>query len=527
MTASYFTEGNDIRTAAAPWLGTKRWLIRQKYPSIWRWHGNRTETNIGMFVCGNSLVTDERGITELGQVMTRNPVFGYSPAAWICPNAEKNDKRIFIKGSLPAGLRDFLWSIPPLVNKADLTVELATSGGCGDGPWDSKVILRGETDWKGIPGFPAAVGYVRNGWTGRGWKSVHNSPNAYEHSLANCSRDDGTVFRREMEDAMEEKSAGSGAAGCPPVLEELEENWRQPPANPDNKSVLEKIAVVTHWRPHTVRRHDDFTEMKGMFSEYEQENHGHWIAGGSPKAYYADIIWNYVLPGTWPGNIRHWNHDTMRARFDRNPATMTGFGCRESDGKTHRCLIFSAAHVICGNHMMLLYEAKAVPQGKPSRDGAAVNERQCTADDGRWNQQRMFPSRMWMNRECGRRNCITRKKIITKNSMLPYARKEGEREQRFLRGRNSVWTGKNHAESCNMDGRSRFPNIAEWWKAEWWKEKGKKADELKPWGIGDFPVTGMKDDSGCRLHLKELIDRLIWRRMTDETVKDDWYPGRR
>lgn len=371
VTASYFTEGNEYPYGGN--AGKNEAMI--KFASkisvgldmTWESDGNEY---IGMFVCGNGLI--ERGITELGQVMTRESVgFSVVSGGMDLSCAEELIKK-YGEAGIFACTRDFLLEHTlPLVNRNDLTVELQRQADAVMDREIHKVILHGETDWKAYRDFKKAVGYVRMDELDED-ERAYIIPNAY--SLMNLFMT-APFSVREMEDAVKEEKIRR-EVGQPHVrLEELEEKLKALPAN--LTQVAEKIADSLETAYYA--GYDDSPKRR-FLKEYIQENHGHWIAVVVPKAYYADIIWNYVLPELDPETSGI--EIVTMARFDGTHAYDRILVVGNLIGKhfdIFRCM--SSAEIT-----VLLYEAEAVmfhAREKRSRVTERLfNERQCTADDG-------------------------------------------------------------------------------------------------------------------------------------------------
>ena len=371
VTASYFTEGNEYPYGGN--AGKNEAMI--KFASkisvgldmTWESDGNEY---LGMFVCGNGLI--ERGITELGQVMTRESIgFSVVSGGMDLSCAEELIKE-YGEAGVFACTKDFLLEHTlPSVNGNDLTVELQRQADAMMDREIHKVILHGETDWKAYRDFKKAVGYVRMDELDED-ERAYIIPNAY--SLMNLFMT-APFSVREMEDAVKEEKIRR-EVGQPHVrLEELEEKLKALPAN--LTQAAEKIADSLETAYYA--GYDDSPKRR-FLKEYIQENHGHWIAVVVPKAYYADIIWNYVLPELDPETSGI--EIVTMARFDGTHAYDRILVVGNLIGKhfdIFRCM--SSAEIT-----VLLYEAEAVmfhAREKRSRVTERLfNERQCTADDG-------------------------------------------------------------------------------------------------------------------------------------------------
>ncbi len=268
--------------------------------------------------------------------------------------------------------KDFLLehTLPP-VNGNDLTVELQRQADAVMDREIHKMILHGETDWKAYRDFKKAVGYVRMDELDED-ERAYIIPNAY--SLMNLFMT-APFSVREMEDAVKEEKIRR-EVGQPHVrLEELEEKLKALPANLTQAAGKIADSLETAY----YAGYDDSPKRR-FLKEYIQENHGHWIAVVVPKAYYADIIWNYVLPELDPETSGI--EIVTMARFDGTHAYDRILVVGNLNGKhfdIFRCM--SSAEIT-----VLLYEAEAVmfhAREKRSRVTERLfNERQCTADDG-------------------------------------------------------------------------------------------------------------------------------------------------
>lgn len=371
VTASYFTEGNEYPYGGN--AGKNEAMI--KFASkisvgldmTWESDGNEY---LGMFVCGNGLI--ERGITELGQVMTRESVgFSVVSGGMDLSCAEELIKE-YGEAGVFACTKDFLLenTLPP-VNRNDFTVELQRQADAVMDREIHKVILHGETDWKAYRDFKKAVGYVRRDELDED-ERAYIIPNAY--SLINLFMT-APFSVREMEEAVKEGKIRR-EVGQPHVrLEELEEKLKELPVN-----LAEAAGKIADSLETAYYAGYDDPPKRRFLREYIDKNYGHGIAIVVPKAYYADIIWNYVLPELDPE--KSGVEIVTMARFDGTRAYDRILVVGNLIGKhfdIFRCM--SSAEIT-----VLLYEAEAVmfrAREKRSRVTERLfNERQCTADDG-------------------------------------------------------------------------------------------------------------------------------------------------
>lgn len=340
VTASYFTEGNEYPYGGN--AGKNEAMI--KFASKISVGLDMTWESIGFSVVsgGMDLSCAEELIKEYGEA-----------GVFACT------KDFLLEHTLPS------------VNGNDLTVELQRQADAMMDREIHKVILHGETDWKAYRDFKKAVGYVRMDELDED-ERAYIIPNAY--SLMNLFMT-APFSVREMEDAVKEEKIRR-EVGQPHVrLEELEEKLKALPAN--LTQAAEKIADSLETAYYA--GYDDSPKRR-FLKEYIQENHGHWIAVVVPKAYYADIIWNYVLPELDPETSGI--EIVTMARFDGTHAYDRILVVGNLIGKhfdIFRCM--SSAEIT-----VLLYEAEAVmfhAREKRSRVTERLfNERQCTADDG-------------------------------------------------------------------------------------------------------------------------------------------------
>lgn len=370
VTASYFTEGNEYPYGGN--AGKNEAMI--KFASkisvglgmTWESDGNEY---LGMFVCGNGLI--EREITELGTVMTRESVgFSVVSGGMDLSCAEELIKK-YGEAGVFACTKDFLLEHTlPLVNENDFTAELQRQADVVIDREIHKVILHGETDWKAYRDFKKAVGYVRMDELDED-ERAYIIPNAY--SLMNLFMT-APFSIREMEDAVKEEKIRR-EVGQPHVrLEELEEKLKALPANLTQaaKKIADSLETAYY------AGYDDPPKRR-FLREYIDKNYGHRIAVVVPKAYYADIIWNYVLPEL--DSEKSSVEIVTTARFDGTRAYDRILVVGNLIGKhfdIFRCM--SSAEIT-----ILMYEAEAVmfrAREKRSRVTERLfNERQCTADD--------------------------------------------------------------------------------------------------------------------------------------------------
>lgn len=370
VTASYFTEGNEYpyggnagKNEAMIKFASK---ISVGLDKTWESEGNEY---LGMFVCGNDLI--EGGITELPPVMKRETVdFSIVSGGMDLSCAEELIKE-YEEAGVFACTKDFLLEHTlPLVNGNDFTAELQRQADAVIDREIHKVILHGKTDWKSYRDFKKAIGYVRMDELDEDERAFI-IPNAY--SLMNLFMT-APFSVREMENAINEGKIRMEVGQPHARLEELEKRLKELPVN--LAEAAEKIADSLETAYYAGY---DEPPKRSFLREYIDENHGHRIAVVVPKAYYADIIWNYVLPELDPEKSSV--EIVTMARFDGTRAYDRILVVGNLNGKhfdIFRCMSSEEITV-------LMYEAEAVmfrAREKRSRVTERLfNERQFTADD--------------------------------------------------------------------------------------------------------------------------------------------------
>ena len=371
VTASYFTEGNEYPYGGN--AGKNEAMIKfESKISVglnmtWESDGNEY---LGMFVCGNGLI--ERGITEIPQVMTRESIdFSVVSGGMDLSCAEELIKE-YGEAGVFACTKDFLLEHTlPLVNRNDFTAELQRQADTVMDRKIHKVILHNETDWKAYRDFKKAVKYVKIDELDED-ERAYIIPNTY--SLMNLFMT-APFSVREMEDAVKEGRIRK-EVGQPHVrLEELEEKLKELPIN-----LAEAAGKITDSLETAYYAGYDDPPKRRFLQEYIGKNYVHKIAIVVPKAYYADIIWNYVLPELDPEKSSV--EIVTMARFDGSRVYDRILVVGNLIGKhfdVFRCM--SSAEIT-----VLLYEAEAVmfrAREKQKRVTEQLfNERQCTADNG-------------------------------------------------------------------------------------------------------------------------------------------------
>lgn len=380
VTASYFTEENEYPYGGNAGKNEAMLKFTSKVSvamdMTWEAEGNEY---LGMFICGNGLI--ERSITELQQVMTRENI-GFSIISGgmdlLC--AEEMIKE-YEEAGVFACTKDFLLEHNfSLTNENHFTVELQQQANAVIDHEIHKIILCGEIDWKSYRDLKKAVGCVKRDELDED-ERAYIIPNAY--SLMNLFMT-APFSVKEMEDAIKEGKIRRGVEKPHVRLEELEGKLKRLPVNLEK--VVEKI--VDSLETAYYAGYDD-TPKRRCLREFIDENYGQRIAIVVPKAYYADIIWNYVLSDFDPEKSDV--EIVTMGRFDGTRAYDSILVVGNLIGKhfdIFRCL--SSAKIT-----VLLYEAEAImfrTREKWSRVTERLfNERQSIDDDGGDGIKENFP----------------------------------------------------------------------------------------------------------------------------------------
>ena len=286
VTASYFSEENEYPYGGNAGKNEAMLKFTSKLSvgldMTWNEDGNEY---LGMFVCGNSLI--ERGITEIPQVMSRESIgFSFISGCMDLRCAENlltdhEEARVF------ACTKKFLLehTLPP-VNRNAFAMELALQA---DAIIDHEIhttVLPGATDWKDYRDFKKAVYSIKRDELSDEERSCI-IPNAY--SLLNLFMT-APFCISEMEDAV-----NNGKIRVEQPHDRLEKLERRLDALPINLAeTAERVGDLLETLYYTVY---DASPKREYLKEYIRKHYGHKIAVIVPKAYYADIIWNYVLTG--------------------------------------------------------------------------------------------------------------------------------------------------------------------------------------------------------------------------------------
>lgn len=306
VTASYFTTeeneysygGNAGKNEAMLKFVSK---LSVGIDMTWKMEGNEY---LGIFVCGNNLI--ERGITELPQIMNKESISFSIISGGMDLSCEEELIKEYEDAGVFACTKDFLLEHTlPLVNENIFTIELQRQIDVVLDREIHKIVLHSEPDWKTYKGFKKAISYIKNDELNEN-ERASIIPNAY--SLMNLFM---TVpfSVKEMEDAIQKEKIRKGVEQPNVRLEKLEENLKNLPVN-----LAEAARKISDSLETAYYARCEESQKRQYLKEYIDRNHGQKIAIVVPKAYYADIIWNYVLPYIEPekSNIEI----VTTARFD-------------------------------------------------------------------------------------------------------------------------------------------------------------------------------------------------------------------
>ena len=286
VTASYFTDGNEY-----PYGGnTGKNEAMLKFTSkisvgldmTWNIGGNK---HMGMFVCGNSMIEHGNESMEINQVMNRETL-GFS---FVCGGMDLSCGENLVAEHEESGVfactKDFLLenTLPPKENNS-LTLELHRQA---DAVIDREIVTQvipGEISWQDYRDFKTAVGLI-------------------QRDELNDEEKGGIVFPAwslmklfmtapfSLDEMEREIAEGKIQAGDPmKMLTELEGRLQDLPDNLKSSGniiadILTKMLFARY----------DGSPKREFVRKYAVMRRKKKVAVVVPNAYYADIMWDFVL----------------------------------------------------------------------------------------------------------------------------------------------------------------------------------------------------------------------------------------
>ena len=508
VTASYFTTeenqylyGGNIGKNEAMLKFTSKLSVG--VDMTWESESNKY---LGMFVCGNSLI--ERGITELPQIMLRESInFSIISGGMDLPCAEELIKE-YEEAGVFACTKEFLLECTlPSVNENVFTIGLQRQVDSVIDREIHKIILHNEIDWKMYRDFKRAIEYIRQDELDEDERE-YIVPNAY--SLMNLFIT-APFSVREMENAIKEKRIRKEVEPPHVRLEELEKRLKKLPTN-----LTKAVEKITDSLETAYYAGYDESSKRQYLKEYIDANRGKKVAIVVPKAYYADIIWNYVVP--------YFDHEKSNIeivtvnRFDENCVydqilVIGNLVTKHFD--IFRCM--SAAKIT-----ILLYKAEEimfrVRERRSHMMEKLINARQCMADDcDDENEENSFAEEVDEVEKVDEKIATYTDEIITKKFETVLHREGGNTAALFADV--SVLVKLDDGEGAMLSKHYEAYVLND----ENGEVEKKKVEELK---VGDEMVFLKRDDDTKDIVdyiLKELIDS---GKISDE-IKSDYEMSRR
>ena len=367
VTASYFTEEREYPYGGN--VGKNEAML--KFTSsvsvglnmTYEWEGNR---HLGMMVCGNNLI--ERGITEIPQVMNRENL----NFAFLIGGMDFSRGEELISAYREAGVfactKDFLLenTLPPR-SRNEFTVELDRQAGAIIDREIRTEVLPCEISWQDYRDFKFAVRLIRQDELDKSEKADIVIPAWSLMKLFMTAPFSINELEKEIRD---------GKIVVDDPADRLEELERKIGLLPDNlKDVGNKIMEILMTMYYA--RSDTSPKMKYV-RQYVKSRRRKKLAIIVPKAYYADMLWKYVL------NDFDRDHSGIEIvsvnRFDGNRTYNGILVVGNIAGKHFDVLCCTAAAEIT----VLLYEPEAAVFRARKRKGAGrdklFNARQSLSD---------------------------------------------------------------------------------------------------------------------------------------------------
>lgn len=286
ITASYFTDGNEY-----PYGGnTGKNEAMLKFTSkisvgldmTWNAEGNE---HMGIFVCGNSLIEQGNESMEINQAMNRETL-GFS---FVCGGMDLSCGESLVAEHEESGVfactKDFLLenTLPP-TEKNSLTLELDRQAGAVIDREIVTQVIPGEISWQDYRNFKTAVGLIKR----------DELDDEEKNSIIFPAWSLMKLFMTapfSLDEMEKEITEGKIQAEEPmKMLGELEERLQNLPDNLKGSGkkiadILTKLLFVRY----------DGSPKRELVREYVEMRRKKKMAIVVPNAYYADIMWDFVL----------------------------------------------------------------------------------------------------------------------------------------------------------------------------------------------------------------------------------------
>lgn len=286
VTASYFTDGNEYHYGGN--MGKNEAML--KFTSkifvgldmTWNTGGNE---HMGIFVCGNSLIEHGNESMEINQVMNRETLgFSFVCGGMDLPCGESLVSRYEKAGVFACTKKFLLENTSPLQERNQFTLELNRQAAA---VIDRKIlteVIPGEISWQDYRDFKKAVGLIQ--------RDELDDEEKTDIVIPAWSLMKLFMTAPFLLDEMEKEIAeGKIQVGEPmKTLEDLEKRLEKLPDNLRGSG--EKIVDVL-WKMLFVRY--EGSPKREFVKKYLAERRRKKVAIVVPKAYYADIMWDFVL----------------------------------------------------------------------------------------------------------------------------------------------------------------------------------------------------------------------------------------
>ncbi len=284
VTASYFTEEKEYHYGGN--VGKNEAMLKfTSSVSVGLNMTYETEGNshLGIMVCGNDLI--ERGITEIPQVMNRESL----DFAFLIGGMDFSKGEELVSAYREAGVfactKDFLLenTLPPR-NRNEFTVELERQTGAIIDREIRTEILPGEISWQDYRDFKFAVRLIRQDELDESEKADIVIPAWSLMKLFMTAPFSINELEKEIHD---------GKIAVDDPADRLEELERKIELLPDNLRDVGRKMMEILTNMYYVR--SDGSPKMDRVRQYVKTRRRKKLAIIVPKAYYADMIWKYVL----------------------------------------------------------------------------------------------------------------------------------------------------------------------------------------------------------------------------------------